>query len=1045
MRHGRVRPIAIAPGAAAFALAWIGGLAVARLTGAAAVLLVLAALVAALACALLDGWRQVRAIGVVAVELPALVEVGRDAPAVVTLRHSGGVARPRRPVVVRFRDTAGAEVGHRRLDAASGSARRGEPSSEHVVLRFSRAGIVDELEIEIATAGTSGLVWWARRTIVAVATIHVAPVPDGPNVAVVTSPASRIGDGTVSRGPRRGEIDGVRPWRDGEPAEAVHWPTTVRSGSLMVHDHTAASETCWTVALPPPADAGRFLGTLRLGLQTGHDVRVELPERDDPLEIRTVDDAARIAAVAAATPAVTERPRWWRREVHLGRSSATNPESTNTVIPVARWLTALASWLGLTMLVGALSGPVTTTALIGAGLAAGAIVTTRFVDESGEPPLFVRCAVVAASIGALALVAVESSGITGLLAALRGPLPDLLMMLVVLHGFEASNRRTVRVHQAIGAAIVLYAAGLRIDGALGWWLAAWGVAFVAAITSTAAEPGNPAGRGAGLPVAPRTGPRERMRAGVRVGAWVVGAAVLTIGVLAVVPVPRGPASLGLPALSTGTPSGSPGALVGADGDPAPGAPTTNDRGALGTIGGYLGFSATLDTSIRGGLGDDVVMRVRAPEPAFWRGQTFVDFDGRTWTVSPEQGRANTGPTTTIRPTLGDDVAPTVGTDELVQTYFIEADLPNVVFAAARPSTIVFDGTIWTRPDGALRSDVTLGDGSAYTVVSERARVTADVLRRQGDVAMTFAAIDDPRADALLAPYLAVPKSTSQRTRDLAGQLAPAGQSTYDTILAYEAWLAANTSYDLDAPVPADGVDAVDDFLFESRRGFCEQIASALTVMLRTQGVPARLATGYLPGERDRVSGVWKVRASDAHAWVEVWFPESGWQAFDPTADVPLAGDAGAGTVGHDLLAAAVSSVASHPVEVATTAAVALAAVAAWRLLSEAARRRRRGRWGLLQDRFAALGDDPFERRDRSEPATNPRLAAQIATRLATRLASRPSTGADADRVDAAGVEVQARRVAEALDRAAFDPTWTDDDESFESTALAVRSLEFSGR
>ena len=56
------------------------------------------------------------------------------------------------------------------------------------------------------------------------------------------------------------------------------------------------------------------------------------------------------------------------------------------------------------------------------------------------------------------------------------------------------------------------------------------------------------------------------------------------------------------------------------------------------------------------------------------------------------------------------------------------------------------------------------------------------------------------------------------------------------------------------------VDAVDDFLFESRRGFCEQIASALAVMLRTQGVPARLATGYVPGERDRVAGVWKVRA-----------------------------------------------------------------------------------------------------------------------------------------------------------------------------------------
>ena len=58
-------------------------------------------------------------------------------------------------------------------------------------------------------------------------------------------------------------------------------------------------------------------------------------------------------------------------------------------------------------------------------------------------------------------------------------------------------------------------------------------------------------------------------------------------------------------------------------------------------------------------------------------------------------------------------------------------------------------------------------------------------------------------------------------------------------------------------------------------------------MLRTQGVPTRVATGYAAGTRDRIAGVYEVRASDAHAWVEVWFPETGWQAFDPTASVPF--------------------------------------------------------------------------------------------------------------------------------------------------------------
>ena len=193
--------------------------------------------------------------------------------------------------------------------------------------------------------------------------------------------------------------------------------------------------------------------------------------------------------------------------------------------------------------------------------------------------------------------------------------------------------------------------------------------------------------------------------------------------------------------------------------------------------------------------------------------------------------------------------------------------------------------------------------------------------------------------AQVEPFLEIPASTTQRTIDLATGLRTPGQSTYDTILAYERWLGANTEYDLDAPVPPDGADAVDDFLFESKLGYCEQIASTLTVMLRSQGVPARLATGYVPGERDRVSGVWKVRASDAHAWVEVWFPQTGWQPFDPTASVPLSGEVDGGTVGGDLIGAATSSIASHRLELGL---LAVAAVAAWALDAsrQAARRHR---------------------------------------------------------------------------------------------------------
>jgi hypothetical protein len=190
-------------------------------------------------------------------------------------------------------------------------------------------------------------------------------------------------------------------------------------------------------------------------------------------------------------------------------------------------------------------------------------------------------------------------------------------------------------------------------------------------------------------------------------------------------------------------------------------------------------------------------------------------------------------------------------------------------------------------------------------------------------------------------------------------------------------------------------------------------------MLRSQGVPARLATGYVPGERDRVSGVWNVKGSDAHAWVEVWFPLTGWQAFDPTAEVPLAADAGGDTVGGDLIGAALSSIASHRDEIALVLLACGAVLVGVRLVVVARYRRRRGRWGLLQDRFASLATPPVD-----GVVTNARLASAVA---------------DPEH------EAAARAVADELDRAAFDPTWVDDDERFEHTRSTLAVMERTKR
>jgi transglutaminase-like putative cysteine protease len=306
----------------------------------------------------------------------------------------------------------------------------------------------------------------------------------------------------------------------------------------------------------------------------------------------------------------------------------------------------------------------------------------------------------------------------------------------------------------------------------------------------------------------------------------------------------------------------------------------------------------------------------------------------------------------------------------------------------------------------LRAGVVLPAGSAYTVLSERSKPTAALLRMDGDVSSTGSPSE----------YLKLPDSTTDRVRDLARQLAAGSPSTYDTVRAIESWLAENVAYDLDAPVPRDGVDAVDHFLFETQRGFCEHIATATAVMLRSLGVYARVATGYVPSDRDEVAGVWISRARDAHAWVEVHFPSFGWVAFDPTASVPLSGEAGEATIGGDLVNALGDWVGEH-ISTLTVGVIAFALAVA--VVGSARRwrdRRRRGRWGVLQDRFVAAA----VRRGAPRTSCNAELAAVF----------------DSPHADA---------VARSLDSSAFAASRMDDDEDFEQTAAAVRRLESSVR
>jgi len=1046
LETARVRPVGWSPGTGILIGAWIGSAAIARLTGATAVILLLAATLVGFVFEIATGWWATRSIRVDSVIAPREVTVDEHCRLLISIDgRRSTFATERRRIVVLQPDGTIATVDTERVgsDDAVGAA---DVDVSVTTVRFSTPGLISELTVRVEFAGPAGLFWWRRSSTVAVDDVHVAPVGHGPLIDVESTPSTVDGSMTAQRGNHDGEIDGVRPWRQGDSMSSVHWASSLRTDELIVHDRLTAADQRWVVDLDAnSADADRLRWTLDEARRLGHGVAIRT--RDGATHpVTDADTAARWSAIAAQAYTDAHRDDAHRDDARSARRGtgvlqrqirfrSPTAETATAITGVTRWSAAAAAFTSMSMLIGALDGSSAQFAFVLGAVVLGSVVSLWVAQRSGRRPLLMQVAIIAAILITLGVIAVQAADVDGLLAALRGPLPNVLMLLVVLHGFETVDRRTLRVHLAITFVLASYAAGLRIDAALGWWLAAWAVPFVVSmLTTTRLTTTRLAGCVRGRP-AHRRQPAAAGSARAT-GRWIVsigGVAVATLAVLTVVPIPDGPARLGLPALTSNARAvDTPGGLARPDGSTAtpdnsdsPDSRDSNpDRGSIGNVVGYPGFTETLDTSVRGELGDQIVMRVRAPEPAFWRGQTFTEFDGRKWTVSTDIGQRQDGPVIDVQPTVGDALGSLVPSDELVQTYFVEQDHPNVVFAASRPVQVIFDGSLWIRPDSALRSDVTLTEGSVYTVISERVRVDADILRSQGDLGEFFAGFRQMAGDEI-DPFLAVPDSTTQRTIDLAATLRTPGESTYDTILAYEAWLGANTEYDLDAPVPADGADAVDDFLFESQLGYCEQIASTLTIMLRSQGVPARLATGYVPGERDRVSGVWNVRGSDAHAWVEVWFPQTGWQAFDPTAEVPLAADAGNGTVGGDLIGATVSSIASHRIEIGLAVFATGVMWGLVRLVMLARYRRRRGRWGLLQDRFGELATAVRRSPSQSDDpvvATNVRIAATVAHDRET-----------------------ACLIADELDRVAFDPSWVDDDERFERTRSALATLQRSRR
>jgi len=407
----------------------------------------------------------------------------------------------------------------------------------------------------------------------------------------------------------------------------------------------------------------------------------------------------------------------------------------------------------------------------------------------------------------------------------------------------------------------------------------------------------------------------------------------------------------------------------------------------------------LDMTQRPRLSNRVVFTVDAPRGEFWRGETFDVWNGHAWTQSDPTPTPlpHDGDTTTITPEPNDTGAMTGR--PMRQTFHLQSGYSDVIFGAPSLVSVDTDRSVQQRDDGTVSVVEPFGTGATYTVTS-RSVVSTPASLRAADAL--------PVPDAVRRRF-AQPPQTTGRVRALARQVTASAATTYDKIGALEAWLGAHVRYSINAPLSPPGVDVVDDFLFRTRLGWCEQVASSLVVMARSVGIPARLATGFVPGSRDALSGEFTVRERDAHAWAEIYFPGVGWQPFDPTASDPLAGDAT--TAGSWLQTAR-----HHAVVFGLAAAVlVLAAGSAPELFGRFRRRRarRHSSWaGRRLQRLERIGRRAGRPRT---PAETPReYAAALAVHMHdTRLHTVGET-LDADAFSAAGASTSARAAVDAV-------------------------------
>ncbi|UCG25993.1 MAG: transglutaminase domain-containing protein, partial [Chloroflexota bacterium] len=276
---------------------------------------------------------------------------------------------------------------------------------------------------------------------------------------------------------------------------------------------------------------------------------------------------------------------------------------------------------------------------------------------------------------------------------------------------------------------------------------------------------------------------------------------------------------------------------------------------------------------------DIYVEERLPY-VYWQAVAYDTYDNGRWAISdsdqvlrlPDDGRFPVN-----------DYAMRQHVTQNVINY-----VPNAGTMYAAPGPVEGDRQMfvtWSRDEKgkaeirSIQSRYVMRQGENYGVTSHYS--VADAASLRGD------SQDYP--EWITGKYLQVPDDITPETRELASELTAELDNPFDKAIAVRNYLRDNIGYNDQIDAPPDGVEPVHYILFDRQEAYCNYYASAMSMMLRSQGIPARFVVGYTQGEWDDESSSYRVRSSNAHAWTEVFFPTYGWIPFEATASIP-AGD-----------------------------------------------------------------------------------------------------------------------------------------------------------